>query len=165
MNIRILSEKELPIVKDLAYKIWPISYQDILLKDQMDYMLNWMYSIEKLEQDFQAGHVFFCISENGVDLGFLEAQIHHPEKGSMKIQKIYVLPEFHGKGIGFKLLNEAKSLANSQNLKSIFLQVNRNNEAVNFYLRNGFKIIDEQDFDIGKGFYMNDFIMQYSLNT
>ena len=55
MIIRILSEKELPIVKDLAYKIWPIAYQDILLKDQMDYMLNWMYSIEKLEQDFQAG--------------------------------------------------------------------------------------------------------------
>ena len=42
MVVRVLTEPELSIVKHLAYKIWPVAYQSILTKEQMDYMLNWM---------------------------------------------------------------------------------------------------------------------------
>jgi ribosomal protein S18 acetylase RimI-like enzyme len=43
------------------------------------------------------------------------------------------------------------------------LQVNRFNKAVSFYRNLGFKIIDEQDFDIGNGYFMNDYVMQLDL--
>jgi ribosomal protein S18 acetylase RimI-like enzyme len=40
------------------------------------------------------------------------------------------------------------------------LQVNRQNyKAINFYFRNGFIIESIADFDIGDGYFMNDFIM------
>ena len=32
------------------------------------------------------------------------------------------------------------------------------------YKKFGFEIIDEQDFDIGNGYYMNDFIMRFKIN-
>jgi hypothetical protein len=40
------------------------------------------------------------------------------------------------------------------------LTVNRKNyKAINFYFKNGFTIKEIADFDIGNGFFMNDFIM------
>lgn len=163
MNIRTLKINELEIVKNLAYRIWPISYGHILSKEQMTYMLDCMYSLETLENNFKSNHTYFCISSNGEDVGFLDVELNHPLLGNMKIQKIYVLPEFHGKGIGFELMKKALDFAKENRMNSMSLQVNRNNSAVEFYKRFGFEITDEQDFDIGNGFYMNDFVMSYKI--
>jgi GNAT superfamily N-acetyltransferase len=164
MEIRVLKEFELEIIQNLAYQIWPVTYQSILSEEQMKYMLNWMYSIETLIKSFHSGHTFFCISNNHSDIGFLDVEINHPQKANLKIHKIYVLPEFHGKGVGYQLLKEAKRFALSNEMNSISLQVNRNNNALNFYLRNDFKIIDEQDFDIGGGYFMNDYVMKLNFD-
>ena len=40
------------------------------------------------------------------------------------------------------------------------LNVNRHNNALNFYLKHGFSIIHEEDNDIGEGYFMNDYVMQ-----
>lgn len=45
----------------------------------------------------------------------------------------------------------------------IELNVNRNNPAIGFYNRLGFRILRQGDFDIGHGFYMNDYIMGMEL--
>ena len=164
MGIRILKRDELEIVKDLAYRIWPLTYGEIISKEQMNYMLNWMYSLETLETNFIKNHTYFCISSNGIDVGFMDVETDHPNTGNMKIQKIYVLHEQHGNGFGYKLMQEARDFAKVREMNSMSLQVNRNNPAIEFYKRFGFKIIDEQDFEIGNGFYMNDFVMQYIIN-
>ena len=40
------------------------------------------------------------------------------------------------------------------------LTVNRQNfKSINFYFKNGFKIEQVADFDIGNGYVMNDFVM------
>ena len=39
------------------------------------------------------------------------------------------------------------------------LNVNRHNPALGFYLHMGMKKVSEGDFDIGGGYYMNDYIM------
>lgn len=42
----------------------------------------------------------------------------------------------------------------------IRLQVNRSNyKAINFYFKKGFVIERAEDFDIGNGYFMNDFVM------
>jgi len=56
-------------------------------------------------------------------------------------------------------------LALYQEIRSITLQVNRQNyKSVNFYFSVGFKIIQVADFDIGEGWQMNDFIMEWKRN-
>ena len=164
MGIRILKRDELEIVKDLAYRIWPLTYGEIISKEQMNYMLNWMYSIQTLETNFNKNHTYFCIASNGIDVGFMDIETDHPNAGNMKIHKIYVLHEQHGKGYGYKLMQEARDFAKENQMNSMTLQVNRNNKAVEFYKKFGFEIIDEQDFDIGNGYYMNDFIMRFKIN-
>jgi ribosomal protein S18 acetylase RimI-like enzyme len=44
--------------------------------------------------------------------------------------------------------------------KTIRLTVNRQNfKSINFYFKLGFKIEKVADFDIGNGYFMNDFVM------
>ena len=43
------------------------------------------------------------------------------------------------------------------------LNVNRLNSAINFYKKLGFEIIQEEDIDIGNGFFMNDYVLSLQL--
>jgi ribosomal protein S18 acetylase RimI-like enzyme len=123
-----------------------------------------MYSIQTLQENLRNGHFYFAISMNEQDVGFLDLEPNNPIEGNMKIQKIYVLPEFQGMGLGYELMKQAFNFAKENQMNSMTLQVNRNNKAVEFYKKFGFEIIDEQDFDIGNGYYMNDFIMRFKIN-
>ncbi len=163
MEIRLLVKNELPIVKDLAYRIWPSTYKEILSQEQMAYMLNWMYSIETLEESLESDHYFFAIFDEDEALGFIDVELNCPKTSGMKLQKIYVLPEKQGLGLGKKLLNFAIDFGKKQGVNHLTLQVNRFNKAVNFYRHAGFEIIDEQDFDIGNGYFMNDYVMKKRL--
>ena len=45
MIISSVSVNQLPIIQDLAYKIWPSTYGEILSKIQLDYMLDKFYDL------------------------------------------------------------------------------------------------------------------------
>lgn len=162
-SIRSLSATEIHLVQELAYKIWPIAYKEILSQDQLDYMLNWMYSIESLTQQLQEGHHYFGIYDKNEIIGFLDVQPNYPENRVLKLNKIYVLPSYHGKGFGFQLIQFAIDFATEAKQKTIELQVNRFNKAKDFYSKIGFTIKEEKDFDIGNGYFMNDFVMEFRI--
>lgn len=162
-SIRLLSSNEAPLIQALAHKIWPIAYKEILSQAQLDYMLNWMYSLESLTQQMQEGHYYFGIYEADEMVGFLDVQPNQSEIGVLKLNKIYVLPAFHGKGFGYQLIQFAINYAKSEQQKTIELQVNRHNKAKDFYTKIGFTIKEEKDFDIGNGYFMNDYVMEYRL--
>lgn len=163
MEIRLLQKHELFLTRNLAEKIWPSAYGTILSKEQLSYMLNWMYSIETLEKSFDKGNEFYCAFDNDLPLGFVELEFFNEEAGSVKLQKIYVLPSEQNKGIGKNFLQLALLKAKNRSARNIILQVNRANKAVQFYLKNNFYIISEEDFPIGNGYYMNDYVMEKTL--
>jgi ribosomal protein S18 acetylase RimI-like enzyme len=74
-----------------------------------------------------------------------------------------VLPAKHRRGIGAGALHEVvKYYPKAQRMR---LQVNRQNyTAINFYFKLGFTIERVADFDIGHGFFMNDFVMLKQLS-
>jgi ribosomal protein S18 acetylase RimI-like enzyme len=89
--------------------------------------------------------------------------LDNTDKKWLKLQKIYVLPEKQKLGLGLALMDYTVLFAQENGMKHITLQVNRTNKAVSFYERLGFYVADEQDFDIGNGYFMNDFVMQKDL--
>jgi GNAT superfamily N-acetyltransferase len=163
MEIRLLQKHELSLTQNLAEKIWPSAYGSILSNEQLSYMLNWMYSIDTLEKSFDKGNEFYCAFDNDLPLGFLELEFLNEEAGSVKLQKIYVLATEQNKGIGEKFLQLALLRAKNRGARNVILQVNRANKAVQFYLKNNFCIISEEDFPIGNGYYMNDYVMEKTL--
>lgn len=160
MKIIQASKSQLSIVRDLAYKIWPTAYREILSQDQLNYMLDKFYSLESLiEQMEQRKHVFLLAEEDDKYIGFASYELNI-ENHKTKIHKIYVLPETQGKGYGVQLINEIEKRAKYLQNDILFLNVNRFNKAQQFYKKIGFEIAYEEDIEIGKGYLMEDFVME-----
>ncbi|TCC93596.1 GNAT family N-acetyltransferase [Pedobacter frigiditerrae] len=152
--------EDMPIVADLAERIWPNTYGQYISEEQINYMLKLMYNQGELLTQLEKGYVFLMASEEDKDVGFACYSIVDTESDIYKLHKIYVLPEMHGKGVGKILMNEVINLAKRKGGKSLELNVNKNNKSKDFYLKSGFKINESVTIDIGNGFVMDDFVME-----
>lgn len=87
------------------------------------------------------------------------------EKGGFKLHKLYVLPTKQKSGFGQKLLSTVETIVKSEGGKYVELNVNRNNAARFFYEKIGFFLLRTEDNYIGKGYWMNDFVMRKIINN
>lgn len=156
IHLKVAEEKDLSIISKLAKVIWNDHYVPFIGQQQVDYMLGKIYNHESLvEQLNHKKHVFYLIDKDEESIGFLSVS---SENGSdYFLHKFYIDQQKSNGGIGSKVLNV---LIDKINPKSLTLTVNRQNfKSINFYFKNGFKIDRVEDFDIGDGYFMNDFIM------
>ena len=162
MKLIKATEKDIPLIRDLAKRSWENAYAEILSTEQMEYMLNTMYSEDEISAHLKSPnyHYFLVFDENSnVFDGFLGYENHY-ENQTTKLHRIYLVPESKGKGLGKKtleFLNE-KTLESGDN--RIILNVNKHNSAKKFYEAQGYKVYDEGVFDIGNGYVMDDFLME-----
>jgi GNAT superfamily N-acetyltransferase len=162
-EIIIAQEKDLIYIHTIAEKTWPVAYADVITAAQIRYMLDKMHTVSALKSQVEKGHIFLVAFENKLAAGFASFEKNFDGENNTKLHKLYVLPQMQGKNIGKALLKEVILAAKKANQKSIVLQVNRKNKALNFYLKNTFKLARTEDFDIGNGFFMNDYIMELRL--
>ena len=160
MKITVVTQDQLPIIKDLAYAIWPDAYGEILSKEQLDYMLKLIYNVCSLQQQLEKQHIFLLVEDENQFIGFASYELNYENSNKTKIQKIYILPSIQGKGIGKKMITfiEEKAIENQQ--KSLVLNVNKFNKAKDFYLSQGFLISYSEVIDIGRGFIMDDYVLE-----
>lgn len=151
---------DIPSIHSLAHQIWPSAFTGILTSAQIDYMLEWMYSPQSLKTQMKNGHRFLLLKNGDKYCGY--CAFEHQEQLT-KLHKIYLLPEVQGTGFGRFLMQEVIKIARNKNQMTIQLNVNRYNKAVIFYKKAGFKIIREEDNDIGNGYFMNDYVMELKM--
>jgi len=152
---RIENIEELKIVRHLAERIWNDHYVEIIGQEQVDYMLGRMYDLESLRHQMAGGDVFYLLYSDALPLGF--SSIRKENVGSWFMNKLYVETTEHRKGMGAYFFKELIAI---NDIQTIRLQVNRQNyKAINFYFKMGFVIERVADFDIGDGYFMNDFVM------
>ena len=111
----------------------------------------------------QDGHVYFIAYADGLPVGYVSVR---PEgEGKVHLEKIYVLPAWQKKRVGGALFRHAVAYVRKRHpgARAIELNVNRRNPALDFYRHMGMRIDRQGDFDIGNGFYMNDYIMRLDL--
>jgi GNAT superfamily N-acetyltransferase len=154
--------KDLSLIQNLAKKIWYAHYIDIISKEQIEYMLNKMYSWNSLKDQIQKqNHQFTLLLLDDIAVGY--ASMSTRDGKSYFLHKFYIDTQKHHQGLGTKFLNYLESTYFPEVIE---LTVNRQNyKAINFYFKNGFIIDKVADFDIGNGFEMNDFVMKkYLIN-
>ena len=159
--IRDALKKDIAIIYALAHAVWPETYSAILSEAQLKYMLEMIYSESSLQKQFEEGHNFLIVEENKTPVAFADYSLLKDDV--YKLNKIYVLPDQQGKSIGKLLLHHVIDLVKAKGAKTLLLNVNRNNKAKEFYEHLGFKVISEEDIDIGEGYFINDYIMSYKL--
>lgn len=160
IHLEKITKNQLPIIKDLAYAIWPSTYGEILSSEQLNYMLDNFYSIENLENQMDKGQVFELLFEDSNIVGFVAYELNCNETGLLKTHKIYLLPETQGKGFGKFMIDEVIIIAKSNNQKGVFLNVNKYNKAKFFYEKLGFTITKDEVIDIGNNYIMDDYQME-----
>ena len=144
-------------IRSVSERTWPSTYGHIISQEQIDFMLEWMYSDDSLATQMNTGCEFYIANMNGSDIGFCSVS---EEDGAHKLNKLYVLPTAQGTGAGKALLNKSIEVAKAAGSSSLFLQVNKLNTAYSFYLKHGFIKELEFKFDIGNGFFMDDYVMR-----
>jgi GNAT superfamily N-acetyltransferase len=80
----------------------------------------------------------------------LAAPAPSPQKGALELQQIYVLREWHGRGVAERLMHWALDRARTLGAPEIYLTVFDHNErAKRFYTRHGFIEVGHCTFQLG----------------
>lgn len=164
MNIRPATYEDIPRIRENADKVFRHTYAEILTPEQMDYMIDWMYSEESLRHQIGTPGKAFFLAEEGDDFGgYASVEVQGRKDDGTQIyhlQKIYVMPRFQGTGLGKMLFEHVMDYLVTVGGKPfrVELNVNRHNKAVGFYEKMGMFRDREGDFPIGHGYYMNDYI-------
>jgi len=162
MKITPATTADCATIRAIAEQTFPLTYVEILTPEQIDYMMDWMYSLPNIEQQMRDGH-HFLLAADAEPCGYVS--FNREADGVWHIQKLYVLPSQQGSGLGRTLFEAAVSEIRrlDSDAREVRLNVNRHNRALGFYERLGMRIADSGDFDIGDGYYMNDYIMSLAL--
>ncbi len=162
MNIQLkkASNTDILLIQQLAQEIWNKHYVEIIGREQVDYMLQTIYAADAMQKQMKEGQQYYLIASGKEIAGFLSVSREKEEKAYM-LNKFYLLQSEQQKGLGTAVFKEL--IKELQQPEIIRLTVNRQNyKSINFYFKNGFKIEQVADFDIGNGYFMNDFVMGWS---
>lgn len=162
MNIRQANYSDITAISDLATKIWWPTYTNVIPDEQIEFMLEDMYSERALLSQMDAGITFLMAERKDLPVGFAAFSLTELENLVYKLQKLYVLPTEQGKGTGKILIAEVINLAKQAKGKVIELNVNRKNTAFNFYKKLGFEIYQTVDIPYHH-FVLNDYVMRKSI--
>jgi diamine N-acetyltransferase len=163
LEIRTASIEDINTIGYLAYQVWPQAYKHFLSLEQLQYMLNKLYSPASLQQQMLKDHHIFLIAELEEEpVGFVSYS-SLPTPGIFKIHKLYVHTSLHGKGVGKALLDAVIDEIRPLKATAVQLNVNRHNVAKSFYEKQQFTILKEENIDIGNGYFMNDYVMEKKL--
>jgi GNAT superfamily N-acetyltransferase len=159
-DMRLLERDELNVVKALAYDIWPRVYDYMISQEQISYMLSLMYDLDTLKAQWLEGVKFVLLEVEGIPQGYISFE---EKDACIFLHKLYLRPEMQGQGFGKKMLQVAIDFAVDSKKPSLELTVNRNNKFLEFYSSQGFQIKEEKDFDVGGGYFMNDYILSLAV--
>jgi len=164
IKITEASIEDIARIQEIAHITWPITYGEILTAEQLNYMLDLIYSDEALTRQIQnKEQLFYLISDSESVIGFIGIEHHYKNEAITKIHKIYLLPETQGKGYGKIIFESIEEMALENNSSELLLNVNRFNTALNFYKKLGFETKETVDIEIGNGFLMEDYVMGKTL--
>ena len=158
LHIRAANVNDIATIRAIADITWPVAYGSYISKEQLDYMLNMMYSDDSLLDQMNKGHQFYIAEQHSIPIGF--ASVSKEEDNSCKLNKLYVLPTAQKTGAGKALLQKTINYATSHSSSCLFLQVNKQNNAQEFYRKHGFRVREASILDIGEGYIMDDYIME-----
>ncbi len=159
----IKTAEDIKYLSKLAYHIWHEYWPCILSDEQINYMLNKFQSENAIKQQLEfENYIYYIIQDDKKnDIGYFGISI---KDNYLFLSKLYITQEFRHKGYGKQIFEKIIELTKKYSKPSIRLTVNKyNSNTIKAYIKWGFKTIDSVVSDIGSGFVMDDYIMEYQL--
>ena len=157
---------QLKVIEDLAWKIFPRTYEELIPAEQIPYMMRMMYDDAVLRKEFASGMKFAIIMDGDAPVGYISWHLAADAEGKkfMRLEKLYLDFACHGKSIGYQALLHVIDAARKAGAEYISLNVNKGNlRAQKAYCRAGFYRWRSEKEDVGGGFFKDDYIMRYDV--
>ncbi|MDE6775218.1 MAG: GNAT family N-acetyltransferase [Ruminococcus sp.] len=164
VEIKEVSGKdELQEIAVLAEEIWHECFVGIISYGQIDYMVEKFQSFRAMtEQTEQQGYKYLAVRDCGELCGYIGIKPETDDR--LFLSKLYLRSDKRGHGTASLMLGRVFEEAEKAGKNRVYLTVNKHNDhAVDVYRKKGFVRIAEAVTDIGGGYVMDDFIMEYTL--
>lgn len=163
LHIKQATTDDVITIRQLAQPVWWHTYTQLLTEDHVAYMFKERYSVEELTNQMQDGsQAYLLLLDDDEPVAFASYGPRDENPTVYKLHKLYCLPQTQGKGCGKALLTAVFEQVATLGIKTLELNVHRQNKARNFYEKMGFTIAYEEDIPIGP-YWMNDYVMRKEL--
>ena len=156
MNIEKATIEDIDLLLELGKTTFAQTFAADNTPENMAAYMNRAFTHEKLKSELEnPNSEFYLMRVDEEAIGYLKvntanAQTEPQPYDTLEIERVYVLKDFYGQGIGLKLLEKAIAISREKHLKSIWLGVwERNHRALRFYEKNGFQVFDKHVFKMG----------------
>ena len=147
-TIRLLTPDDAELLSTLAIAIYK-QYYTHLWHDGGKWYIEYSYNVQKLRQELSDLNNFHYIAYAGPQpVGYLKIRLNQKWKGledqqCLEVERIYILQEAAGSGLGKKLMEVAFEIAKYHNQDILFLKaMDSSMNALAFYQKLGFEIFD-----------------------
>lgn len=156
---------QLNVVEELARKIFPRTYADLIPAEQIPYMMRLMYDDAVLRKEFGSGVKFALITDAGIPVGYISWHLTDTGGGKiMRLEKLYLDYSRHGRSIGNMGIRYVIDAAKRTDAVCITLNVHKRNfRAQKAYCRAGFYRWRSEKEDVGSGFFKDDYVMRLDI--
>lgn len=154
MNVVIVRQatpEDIPAIREVAGQTWRETYTGHIPDADIDCFLDDNYGEQAMERTLaNLGEGFLVAELNDGVAGY--AMVGHNRGGEAELYAIYVVPDFHGLGLGKTLWRAAVATARRYGARSLGLWVLTSNDpARRFYERQGAVADEEREFAVGDG--------------
>lgn len=157
-----VKESAIPQLAAMADTIWHEFFPGVISVAQIDYMVEKFQSDRALRgQITEQKYEYYFIECDSSRCGYLGIR---PDADRLFLSKLYLKKEYRGRGIARQAFDFIRQVTAERKLSAVYLTVNKHNtHSIEVYKHIGFCIIDTQVADIGAGFVMDDYIMQWTI--
>ena len=163
-------KKDAETISILAQKTFLESHSHSASTEDINQYILKQYSVSALKKNLAASaNLYYIIYNKDEAVGYSKIVLNSPFENhkninSTKLDRIYILENYYGKGLGKELLTFNLDLARSNGQSDIWLYTwKENHRGISFYKNIGFEIIGSHDFKISETHVNPNHLMLLSL--
>lgn len=156
IKIESVSIGEVELLQRISRLTFFDTYSNFNTSENMKMYLNNQLSLERIAEELNnTNSKFYFAKKEGNVVGYLKLSYNDmppkiSDKNALEIERIYVLKDMQGNGIGQQFIQKAIDVAKESNIQNIWLGVwEENRNSINFYKKNGFEAFDKHIFILG----------------
>ncbi len=157
ISIRRAGAKDANVLSQMGKLTFTQSYASIIPADELASYTSRAFSLEQVGAELGDAEITYLLALAGTEpCGYSKLAPTPPppavgDSKPVELTRLYVLPEWTGKGIGAMLIREALDAALGRDYCSCWLRVWTGNErAIRFYHHWGFREVDSEPYNVGK---------------
>ena len=171
LRIKVACTKDTATLGRLGKQTFIETYASFNSKKNLQKYLKTHFSKKSTLSQLEDDHNFFLVARlHDKDVGYAKLRennkpFHDKSINAVELERIYVLEEFQGEGIGKDLLEKCLAFSKLRKYPVMWLGVWENNlDAIKFYQRQGFVVFGSHNFKFGDD-DQNDFLMKKDISS